>query len=184
MKKIFLALLTITLLLTGCSKSYDQVNYTSSVTLDSKPVDMSVYSNMDTLNHVFESVSMEEANRMYEEGGTGVVFYGYPGCGFCQRAVSVLNQAASEMGVSIYYVDVSKNDNEAAYDQLIEHVSSVLTEENGEKALYVPQVFVIKDGQVVGNHLSLVDSYVGGSMTDKQTEELITIYKNLFTKLN
>ena len=61
-----------------------------------------------------------------------------------------------------------------------------LTVEDGEPVMYVPEVVAIKDGKIVGHHLSLVDSFdssVQNEMNEDQKLELINIYLDMIKKL-
>lgn len=196
MKKLSILILSV-LLLTGCTakinqdatSSIEKIDTTTLNTLDlnATTADMSGYTLLTDTKHVFKQITMEESIRMFEEDGSGVLFYGYKDCGFCQQAVPVLNNAARQMGVDIYYVDVkaSEGNSPEIYAKLVDEVEDHLKEENGEKAFYVPQVFVVKDGEIVGEHLSLIDSYDinSGDMNEKQRNDLKKIYVQEIDKL-
>lgn len=183
MKKI-IAILSVLLILSGCtSNTYGPITYENKVELVSSDVDMSAYPTMQTTGHAFKKVSMEEANRIYSEGGTAVIFYGYPTCGFCTKAVPVINESALEMNVTVYYVDVSKNDDKQAYADFQKLAENFLTIEDGQAELYVPNVFVVKNGVILDNQLALTVDFKGGALTDKQHAELKEIYQSMFKKL-
>ena len=50
----------------------------------------------------------------------------------------------------------------------------LLENDNGEKTLYVPDVYFVKDGKIIGNHLSTVDSQTDPytPLTEGQIKEL------------
>ena len=78
------------------------------------------------------------------------------------------------------------NENNEDYNKLITILNEFLTEnENGEKTLYVPDVYFVKDGKIVGNHLGTVDSQTNPmeSLTEEQKQELLNIYNDLFNKI-
>ena len=52
--------------------------------------------------------------------------------------------------------------------------------DTGEKRIYVPVVFFVKDGDIVGMHLDTVESQENPfkALTDSQYEELYNIYSN------
>lgn len=190
MKKVLVIVLLLLSLVACSSKeiSYEKIEY-NQTELNYSEVDMSVYPNMTVTNHAFKKVRFGEANKLYassdNQGGTGVVYYGYSDCSFCRQAVSVMNEVAMNMGVTIYYVDVFSEypEKDADYEKLVELVKDFLVKEDGEPVFYVPQVFVVKDGVIVGDHLSLTDDYVSGNLTDSQKIELQNIYINIFKKL-
>lgn len=196
MKKILILLLSV-FLLAGCTAKINQ-DSTSSIEkidltalnvldLNATTADMSEYTLLTDTKHVFKQITMEESIRLFDEKGSGILFYGYKQCGFCQQAVPVLNNAARQMGVDIYYVDVKSTDGYSTeiYERLVTKVADHLSEENGQKMFYVPQVFVVKDGEIVGQHLSLIDSYNidTGDMNEKQRNDLKKIYVQEIDKL-
>ena len=58
-------------------------------------------------------------------------------------------------------------------------------DENGQKVLYVPDVYFIKDGKIVGHHLGTVDSQADPtiSLTEEEKNELLDIFNELFEKI-
>lgn len=196
MKKILILGLT-ALMLFGCSAKPAETNQTTEkidtttlniLDMGTESADMSGYTLLTDSKHVFKKITMEDSIRLFEEKGSGVVYYGYIGCPFCQQAVPVLNNAARQMGVDIYYVDVKSQEgnSDEIYAKLIEHIKDFLQVEDGEPVFYVPQVFVVKDGQIVGDHLSLVESYdisKGKDMNESQRNELKKIYLDMIEKL-
>lgn len=196
MKKILTLVLT-AFLLFGCSttptggsstKEKIDVSTLNILDLNTTDADMSDYTQLTDTKHVFKEISMEESIRLFEEGGSGVLYYGYSHCPYCQRAVPVLNNAAREEGLDIYYVDVTaeENQNSAVSEKLIGYIQDFLKKEEGEPIFYVPQVFVVKDGEIVGDHLSLVDSYNINEQEDlneEQRKELKKIYIDMMDKL-
>lgn len=175
------------LALSACSqKDNTPVHYLDDLKM--VDVDMSGYQGFNVAEHQFKRVTLKEANRIYKEGGSGILYYGYTSCTWCTQAVPVMNEVAKELGLTIYYVDMGTDDGntEESYNEFIDLVKDFLkTDDDGEPALFVPQVFVVKNGKIVGDHLSTVDSYSPsqGNMTDSQKKELKGIYKKIFEKL-
>jgi len=58
--------------------------------------------------------------------------------------------------------------------------------EVGEKRIYAPSVIFVKDGEVLGIHVSTVSSHESGfdPMTDEQYDELYSIYEDYILELN
>ena len=73
-----------------------------------------------------------------------------------------------------------------SYSSLVNNLADILTVEDGEPVMYVPEVVAIKDGKIVDHHLSLVDSFdssVQNEMNEDQKLELINIYLDMIKKL-
>lgn len=173
----------------------------NTVTLTTKTLDMSGYTWLNDNNPAFLQVTMEESLRLMDEGGTGMVVYSYSTCPWCNRAIPVLNAAAKEMGIKVYYVDVYEKElmdstgkafstaGKAVIRSMLSHYDSILKHETNsetgqmEPALYTPEVVAIKNGQIVGHHTALVDSFSMSSekdqMNDAQKAELTGIYEDL-----
>lgn len=191
MKKKYLALLTLILssllILSGCS-SEDKTPAHYLADLKSVPADMSGYTAFTKAVHQYRKLTMKEANRIFAEGGSGVLYYGYETCPWCNQIVPVLNEVAEEFGQTVYYVDMHNQDgnDEEIYNQFIEYVKEHLQkDEDGEPVLFVPQVFVVKNGKIVAEHLSAVDSYSPsqGNLNASQKKELKKIYTKMLKKL-
>lgn len=132
-----------------------------------------------TLDEVFDII----------QNKTGVIYFGFPGCPWCRNMIPVLFEAAKNNNIdTIYYFnprDIRKSDNED-YNKLKEILNEYLSEdENGQKVLYVPDVYFIKDGKIVGHHLGTVDSQEDPtiSLTEEAKNELLDIFNELFEKI-
>lgn len=132
-----------------------------------------------TLDEVFDII----------QNKTGVIYFGFPGCPWCRNMIPVLFEAAKNNNIdTIYYFNprnVKKSDNDE-YNKLKEILNEYLSEdENGQKVLYVPDVYFIKDGKIVGHHLGTVDSQEEPtiSLTEEEKNELLDIFNELFEKI-
>jgi predicted bacteriocin transport accessory protein len=132
-----------------------------------------------TLDEVFDII----------QNKTGVIYFGFPGCPWCRNMIPVLFEAAKNNNIdTIYYFNprnVKKSDNDE-YNKLKEILNEYLSEdENGQKVLYVPDVYFIKDGKIVGHHLGTVDSQEDPtiSLTEEEKNELLDIFNELFEKI-
>jgi hypothetical protein len=212
MKKLT-ALLLSAALLCGCGSSEQEAASTSSaaasspsgnnagaINLNTEEADISGYVFLSDSDPAFVEINMEESFRLVEEGGTGLIFYSYEDCPWCNRAVPILNQAAKEEGVTIFYDNIyddwfmskTKDEKEALVNKLYEvmepALDTVTDEETGETSpvLRVPLVVAVKDGEIIGHHRGVVDSFELDEdrldefqVTDDQKEELLNIYKEL-----
>ncbi len=172
------------------NEGIEPITITSSVEMnveDENP-DMSGYEWL-AYTSPFQEISFDESIRFMEEGGTGIIFYGAEWCAFCQRAIAVLGEAAYDADVTIYYVSLT--DRSVSLEQLIELCNRLdwiewTEEEDGTKSpnFQIPEVIAVKDGEVIGHHLSLVDSFTlvdnTSQMDEDQRNELYNIYLDLF----
>lgn len=188
MKKFMSALLAI--VLCACSSSggkpvHTPVTITNPVELETMTAAMGEYEFLEDDSPAFTEITLAESIRMFKEKGTGILYYGRVGCWWCQRAVPVLNEAAKEMGVTVYYIDVQLPTTEAAYKELESLISSIFETDasTGKPVFKVPEVIGVKDGEIVGHHLSLVSSFEpdgdDAMMSDEQNAELKAIYEDI-----
>ena len=185
---VLLSIVVVMLFAVGCS-SYQPIVINNPVDLNIKPADMSCYVWLNDEDPVFEEITASESCRMFEEDGCGVLYFGYGGCAYCQRAVPELNTAAKACGVTIYYIDVRNPWNTSAdFRRLLPYIDSALVKTPEGKAFRVPLVIAVKDGKVVGSHLALVDGYnidsESSQMSSAQKKELRNIYIELFRQVS
>ncbi len=117
------------------------------------------------------------------ESGTGVIYFGFPGCPWCRNMLPILFQSAKQNNIdTIYYLnprEVSDEDHSKLIDILKDYLD---VNEKGELTLYVPDVYFIKDGKILDHHSGTVNSqedpYV--LLNEEQKEELLQIFNDLF----
>ena len=106
-----------------------------------------------------------------------VLYLGFPTCPWCRNIVPVLFEVASENKVEeVYYINVRELKNSGEdYKNLFELISDYLeADEDGEKVLYVPEVFFFQEGKIIGHHLGSVDSQTN---PNNPLTEIIIFYK-------
>jgi len=108
---------------------------------------------------------------------TGVVLFGYSTCQWCRNAIPVLIETVQKSKIeTIYYVDV-----EAVNTESIKEILNPYLREDDEqnKRLYVPDVYFIKDGEILDHHIGTVESYRNAfqKMNEEQKQELQDIYQ-------
>lgn len=146
----------------------------------------SIVMNIDEHNPI-KYLTFEEVEKLFEKG-TGVIYFGFPACPWCRNIIPVLFDVARENNINtIYYLNPRelKNNDFDNYSKLLEILNPYLKEEDGKRVFTVPDVYFIKDGTVVGNHRSTVESQTDPrvSLNEAQIKELSTIYQNLLNKL-
>ena len=136
-----------------------------------------------------KEISLPSAITFFENTYSGVMVFAKPDSRYSQKAFAVLNQAAKDAGVTVYYVDVSrkfyKTEEEfTRYREKVEEFIDVTYLENqqGGKSLYIPDVMAVKNGRVVDFHVGILDDYdldVSPKMTEEQYQKIYNIYADL-----
>ena len=203
MKKLMIAM--ICLLCAGCSVSSNGSQPTStpsankgcdvmSVCGDTQ-ADMSGYENFMDSDHAFVSTTFDEALTAMEEKKTFVLYVGFATCPWCLEAMPLLNEAAKEAGASVSYINVRPDNTKESdlrvsdnpdYVRFVDVMSEVLsTNDEGEKHLYVPFVFFIKNGEVAAWHEDTFPEHDAHerTMTEEESERLLQIYRDGFALL-
>lgn len=187
MKKIvgILSCLILFLIITGCgNNNEDALKFkTEYEALNESSVPMSI-----SENNPIKYVDFSELEKTLTSG-TSVIYLGFPGCPWCRNILPVLFEVAEKNNVdTIYYANPReiKNDNMDNYEKLKSMLNEYLEEnDEGVKTLYVPDVYFVRDGKIVGHHLSSVSSQTDPytSLTEEQVVELQNIYQDLFNKI-
>ena len=163
-------------------------------------------------NNPVDILSEEETISLLESG-TGVLYLGFPECPWCRSMLPVLLQTLDNMNIDkLYYLNIkdkrdtltlnSKNKVEVTkegtqgYYKMLELMDDVLepyylTTSKGkkvdtkEKRIYAPTVVFIKNGEILGIHVSTVDSQTDPyeKLTLEQEEELSNIFSELINKV-
>lgn len=190
MKKIVL-IFTLMMTLVSCGKAQatetevdETVTITNSVEFNTTTADMSGYKWLYDSEPAFVEITLEESIRMFSEGGSGILYYGYAGCPWCERAVPILNEVAKDLGVTVYYINVHAQTTMEAYNELLTYITPILeTDSNGEPEFKVPEVIGVKNGEITDHHLALVDGFkIEGEesqLDDSQKEEMENIYRTI-----
>lgn len=123
------------------------------------------------------------------KSGTGIIYFGFPDCPWCQSAVPVLLDVANKIDIEeIYYFNPKniRESNTDTYKEIVKLLGDNLkADEKGNKRLYVPDVYFISGGKIVGHSFKTVDSQINPSenpLNEEQALELKNIYKGLIEK--
>ena len=86
--------------------------------------------------------------------GTGLVFFCTPKNDWCHAYAEILNDTAKEAGIKeIYYYDINTariKGNQVYKDFLKTLDEVIMKDDEANKKLYLPALFVVKDGRIVG----------------------------------
>lgn len=131
----------------------------------------------------FTYVSAKEAIELFDDE-QAIIFFGFKECKWCQSYVPILNEVIEDNSVEkVYYCNI-KNDrakNTEGYKRLIEILKEYLyTDDNENKRIYVPDVYFVKNGKIVGhnNDTSIIE---GTDAKEYYTQE---VKEELKQKLN
>lgn len=146
------------------------------VDVETFAVDMSVYKNMNSTKHNYKGISPKELIKIYNEKGSGSFYIGYDSCPYCQESVSLMNEAAESLGVTVYYIDAYLQGDPLKdyYDEVFDILYPVLEERDGKKTILTPHFFTIVNGEIV-------KSNIGG--TGSSDQEIIENFKQLLEPL-
>ena len=141
-------------------------------------------------DNIYKFASKEEVLAAFE-AEKAVVFFGFPECKWCQAYVKYLNDIAKEYGVNqiLYYnIKYDRNKNTEFYKKIQEIAKDyLLQDEEGNPRVYVPDVYFIKDGKIVGHNndtstiskMELEEYY-----TKENTEALQNKLNSLFKEIS
>ena len=141
---------------------------------------------IDEDNPIVYLDNYKELNNKIENKDSFILYLGFPTCPWCRNIIPVLFDSVKENNIdNIYYMN-TREINTDDYDKLIELVYEYLTEDSeGNKSLYVPDVYFFNKGNIVGNHLGSVDSQTDPTipLNKEQVKELKGIYSDLIKKI-
>ena len=143
------------------------------------PVDMSAYANMNSVDHQFVGVKPTDFIDIVNNDGSALFYIGYSSCPICNEAVPLINQAAKELGLKVYYIDAYSETYPLIdyYDEFIEVIKPILKLRDGEPILYTPHVVAVKNGEFVADIIGL--GKVDDLSTEKNYEKALNAYKDV-----
>ena len=182
MKKV-LSVLLVLLLCTSCGKDDDgEIN--QSYNIVSKDVDMSGYEGVNSTNHNFRGVTVQELFNCIDEKSSAVFYLGRTNCACCQTCLKYLDRVSRNLNVTIYYIDVYDKDmpltSTELCDKLKEYIYDILEEnEEGEKELQTPTVFSVINGELKKENsiVCLSNYYWDTPPTEKQENRIMNKYE-------
>lgn len=138
---------------------------------------------MEIPEEVQISYLTEDELQTFFETGTGIMYLGYPSCPWCRNALPTLMELAIKYDIPINYFNLKeiRTEENETYQFLLKHLEGYLEkDEDGTPKIYVPDVFFLKDGMVVGHNIGTVveqeDPYI--PLTEEQKNALMQIYED------
>ena len=130
------------------------------------------------------------------EWGTGIIVFGFPDCPRCQNAFPVLEKAFKQMDMDKYagfrgrilYYNIfgDREENNEHYQTIVSYLADyLLADGSGNPRVYMPDVFFLASGKIMGNHMDTVSSLEDpwDSLNTDQEAELLAIYMDLIAKI-
>jgi predicted bacteriocin transport accessory protein len=147
------------------------------------------YPSVDT-NNIYYYSTFDEVTEMLTSG-TGIVFFGFPACPYCQVYAPVLDEVARERSIEkIYYLNIKemREKDTDEYKRLVEIVDKYLeVDEKGNKKIYVPETYFVKDGKIVGHNNSMstlagedIKSYFDEEVRKELKQQLIKLTEKVY----
>lgn len=148
---------------------------------NNNPADMSGYEGFAETEHVFVEITMTEAIAMFADGDSGFIYFGKPDCPWCVELLPILNELAKEHGILVWYVDRNKASAEEKTAMTALLTGWLALNEEGDEHLYVPNVTVLENGQVIANHVGTVDTHDAYErlMTDEEIADLTAVLNRM-----
>lgn len=183
MKRKWLITLCLVACLVACDKKKTIVT-PNKVTIATKAVDMSAYDGMSSTEHRFVEVELPDVYQFIAKKGSGIFYLGYPSCSSCQEAVKYLNQVADELGVTVYYINIAREDykvaeNQEAYQEVVEKLGPILGKSKGKPTILTPDVFQVIDGVFAENYVGLPNHWKAKHPDEAIVNSLLQAYRSL-----
>lgn len=140
----------------------------------------------------FADLSVMDVKKLIEKKESFVLYLGFANCPWCNILLPQLSEVMLEKDCRIAYIDTRKdpswssNLDLADYDVFVEYFGDYLdTDADGKKHLYVPDMFFVKDGEIVQEYAGVLDENISASdvLTDQQKEKLRGLLREAFEKV-
>ncbi len=149
-------------LLVGCT-AQTSVNTTPTETpeVETEKNIAEEYTSLNTENQFYYGEQEAVINML--EHGSGIVYFGFPECPFCQYYTPILDTVAKENDVQVMYYNIldDRTNNTEFYQTVVSILGDNLDyDSDGNPRIYVPQVTFVVKGEIIGydNESSMVDS--------------------------
>lgn len=136
----------------------------------------------------FTEISFDDAIDFFKEGKTGVLYFGYSGCPWCQEVVPILEEQKDKHDLDVYWIKTRDAEGERLYtdeqkEEIIPYIQEYMkNNKEGELTLYVPLVLNVQDGQIMAGHQGTVKGHDAHerTMTDEELDEVQSTFEEMF----
>ncbi len=130
-------------------------------------------------NNNFKYIDIDDAINIIENK-TGLIYFGFPECIWCQKYIIYLNEIINEEKIkNVYYLNIKndRNENNKSYQKLTSIIKDYLIDQETNQ-LYVPAAIIIKDGNIIysNNDTSSIKDNV--TADEYWTNDRINDFKN------
>lgn len=176
-KKLILTLLIVVISLSGCSiKKVDDLSQAEKFAKE--------YS--VSKDNPFKYVGIDEVLEIFKSG-TGIVFFGNSDNELSRETVKLFTEAIDNSNIKnndVYYYDpvIIRDDGTDEYFELLSLLDGYLNKnENEEEYLYLPDVYFIKSGKIIGHNNEAAFMTINNDeySIDKVKDNLIDSYVKL-----
>lgn len=112
----------------------------------------SEYKNVPEDNR-FVYATSDQVLEMFEKG-TGLVYFGFPECPWCQKLTPLIDKAAKQEKLDkVYYFNIreARQQNDDTYQEIVDYLKDHLNkDEDSNPRVTVPDVTALKEGKIVG----------------------------------
>ena len=183
MKKYSIFVLLLLVLLGGCQKK-EKVTPEFPYEVRSEKIDMSGYSGISSTRHNFRLVSIEELYKTIDEKSSGVFYLATTSCGCCQNITRYLSEVASELNVTVYYIDAFDPENDLStrepHDRLVSYIEPIMgLDDEGKKVVLTPHLIVVINGELSGSQICFDDLGISDITLDRNIRKLEDVYRSL-----
>lgn len=149
---------------------------------DREVVDLAAYESMADYGgtSMLVDTDVQEAAALIEDRRSFVLYAGFADCPYCNLLIPYLNEVAAEKGVYVGYIDTRKNPAWQSnmdiddYDLFVDLFGDYLDEDDeGRPHLYTPDIYFIKDGEVVSRHVGVVEGADDPSVPLSEEQESV-----------
>lgn len=180
MSKLIVLFSVVVLLMSGCS-----------IKKESEVTDAEKFAAEYSVNkkNPFKYASIDEVLEIFKNG-SGIVFFSNSDDELCVEVASLLLESLDDESIKdVYYYNpqVIRDNNTDEYNELLDILESYLSlDDNQELYLFLPDVYFIKNGRVIGhnNDLAVMDGSIDEILTTKRKKQLMNKYLELINSYN
>lgn len=184
--RLFLGFFCFLFFLAGCSASTSSPSM-SGCAPDEVSCAQEESNEAKTLSEDFKPMSFEEAIAFFEDKQSGLLYFGFPNCPWCQEVIPIVHELASQADVPVHYIQTRDEKGIRLYtdsqrDDMAPYLNGFIRNNaKGEPTLYVPLVLAIENGQVIKGHQGSVSGHNAHEeeLTSTQKQELQEDLKEL-----